>query len=96
MTAHTNSGSEEKSISSRKADHIELCVSGDVGFRAKTTLFDDVEFVHDSVPELSVDDIDTSVELFGKRLRVPIIIAAMTLVIGAIFIPETKDRDIHG
>ncbi len=26
----------------------------------------------------------------------PIIIAAMTLVIGAIFIPETKDRDIHG
>lgn len=78
MTAHTNSGSEEKSISSRKADHIELCVSGDVGFRAKTTLFDDVEFVHDSVPELSVDNIDTSVELFGKRLRVPIIIAAMT------------------
>jgi MFS family permease len=25
----------------------------------------------------------------------PIVIAAMTLVIGAIFIPETKDRDIH-
>jgi len=68
----------EPGISSRKADHIDLCVSGDVGFHAKTTLFDAVEFVHDALPELSLDDIDTSVELFGKRLRAPIIIAAMT------------------
>ncbi len=78
MTAPENSAPQQPSISSRKADHIELCVSGDVGFHVKTTLFEGVEFVHDSVPELSVDDLDTSVELFGKRLRVPIIIAAMT------------------
>ncbi len=65
-------------IGQRKADHIDLCATGDVGFRAKTTLFDDVELVHDALPELCLDEVDTSVSLFGKRLKAPLIIAAMT------------------
>jgi isopentenyl-diphosphate Delta-isomerase len=65
-------------ISQRKQDHIDLCATGDVGFRAKTTLFEEVELIHDAVPELTVDEIDTSVELFGKTLAAPIVIAAMT------------------
>ncbi|MDC3960815.1 type 2 isopentenyl-diphosphate Delta-isomerase [Polyangium jinanense] len=65
-------------ISTRKADHIDLCATGDVGFRAKTTLFEGVELVHDALPELVIDDIDTSIELLGKKLRVPLVIAAMT------------------
>jgi len=78
MTSPEIAAPHEPTISSRKDDHIDLCVSGDVGFHAKSTLFDAVEFVHDALPELSVDDLDTSVELFGKRLRAPIIIASMT------------------
>jgi isopentenyl-diphosphate delta-isomerase len=69
---------EAKGISERKADHIELCATGDVGFRAKTTLLEEVDLVHDALPELSLDAIDTSVLLLGKRLRAPILIAAMT------------------
>ena len=65
-------------IASRKADHIDLCATGDVGFHAKTTLFGDVELVHDALPELSLDGIDTSVTLFGKKLRAPLLIASMT------------------
>ncbi len=65
-------------IAQRKADHIDLCATGDVGFRAKTTLFDEVELVHDAVPELVVEEIDTRVTLFGKTLTAPIVIAAMT------------------
>lgn len=78
MTAPEITVQKEPSIASRKADHIDLCVSGDVGFHAKSTLFDAVEFVHDALPELALETLDTSVELFGKRLQVPIIIAAMT------------------
>jgi len=78
MTEITTETPQTSSIASRKADHIELCATGDVGFRAKTTLLDAVELVHDALPELSVDEIDTSVDLFGKRLRAPIVIAAMT------------------
>lgn len=70
--------SNDPSIGKRKADHIELCATGDVGFRQKTTLFEDVELIHDALPELSLDAVDTSVVLLDKRLRAPIIIAAMT------------------
>lgn len=65
-------------IGARKADHLDLCVSGDVGFRAKTTLFEEVELVHDALPELALDEIDTRTTIFGKELRAPIFIAAMT------------------
>jgi isopentenyl-diphosphate delta-isomerase len=65
-------------ISQRKADHIDLCATGDVGFKAKTTLFEEIELIHDAVPELSLDEVDTSLTLFGKRLSAPIIIASMT------------------
>lgn len=65
-------------ISDRKADHIELCATGDVGFKSKTTLLNCVEFVHDALPELALDEIDTSVTLLGKKLRAPLLVAAMT------------------
>ena len=66
------------SIDGRKADHIELCATGDVGFRGKTTLLEHVRLVHDALPELALDEIDTSVTLLGKKLRAPLVIAAMT------------------
>jgi isopentenyl-diphosphate delta-isomerase len=65
-------------IAQRKQDHIDLCATGDVGFRAKTTLFEEVELIHDAVPELTVDEVDTRVQLFGKTLSAPIVIASMT------------------
>ena len=65
-------------ISRRKDDHLDLATSGDVGFKQTTTLFEHVRLIHDALPELSVDELDTSVELMGKRLRAPILIAAMT------------------
>lgn len=65
-------------IGRRKRDHLELCASDDVAFRGKTTLLECVELVHQALPELALDDLDTSVQLCGKRLRVPLVIAAMT------------------
>ncbi len=65
-------------ISSRKEDHLTLCATDDVAFRERTTLLEDVRFVHQSLPELSLDEIDPSVHLLGKRLRAPIFIASMT------------------
>lgn len=70
--------SEQNQLARRKQDHIDLCATGDVAFKGKTTLLEQVELVHDAVPELSLDDIDLSVRLFGKTLRAPIFIAAMT------------------
>jgi isopentenyl-diphosphate Delta-isomerase len=64
--------------SRRKADHLELCLHGDVGFRSKTTLLEAVELLHDPLPERELDAVDISTPVLGKRLRAPLIIAAMT------------------
>ena len=65
-------------ISQRKADHLDLATVGDVGFRKTTTLLESVRLVHSALPELALDDVDLSVDVVGKRLRAPLVIAAMT------------------
>jgi isopentenyl-diphosphate delta-isomerase len=65
-------------IGRRKDDHLALCAEGDVGFRGKSTLLECVRLVHDALPDIGAADIDTSVTLFGKKLRAPLIIASMT------------------
>lgn len=65
-------------ISQRKKDHLALCAGDNVAFREKTTLFEQIELVHNALPELHADAVDSSVELLGKRLSAPIVVAAMT------------------
>jgi isopentenyl-diphosphate Delta-isomerase len=69
---------EPPDIASRKLDHLELCATDAVAFRERTTLLEHVRLVHDALPDLSLDELDTSVEVLGKRLRAPILIAGMT------------------
>ena len=78
-------------ISTRKADHIDLCTDGDVGFRTKTNLFDAIELIHNALPEIAVSDVDLRVEFAGKTLRAPLIMAAMT---GGVDRAETINRDL--
>jgi isopentenyl-diphosphate Delta-isomerase len=66
------------SIGDRKADHLAICAQEDVGFRGRSTLLGDVRLVHDALPDLDLADVDTSVTLLGKRLRAPLVVAAMT------------------
>jgi isopentenyl-diphosphate Delta-isomerase len=81
----------EPDIGSRKRDHLQLCAEGDVGFRTRGTLLDELDLVHDALPELDLDELDLSVELFGKKLRAPLLIAAMT---GGTSEAERVNRDL--
>jgi isopentenyl-diphosphate delta-isomerase len=65
-------------ISQRKKDHIALCAGDNVGFREKTTLLHQVQLVHNALPEMHADDVDSSVKLLGKTLTAPVVISAMT------------------
>jgi isopentenyl-diphosphate Delta-isomerase len=65
-------------ISKRKHDHINICLHEDVQFRAKGTLLDNVRLLHEALPELRVDAVDTRVTLFGKTLQAPLYISGMT------------------
>lgn len=65
-------------ISQRKKDHLALCAGDKVGFREKTSLFEQVELVHDALPEMHADEVDSRVTLCGKTLSAPVVISAMT------------------
>ncbi len=63
-------------IGQRKDDHIRLCLFGDV--ESGSTLLDDVYLIHNALPEVDLDDVDTSTVIFNKRLSFPFIIGALT------------------
>jgi isopentenyl-diphosphate delta-isomerase len=65
-------------LARRKTDHLDLAARGDVGFKDRTTLLECVRLVHDALPDCAVSDVDMSLQLFGKTLRAPLLIAAMT------------------
>lgn len=69
---------ETPTTESRKGDHIRINLDQDVQFPRLTTGLEKYRFMHQAVPELSLADIDTSVELFGKSLDSPILISSMT------------------
>jgi isopentenyl-diphosphate Delta-isomerase len=65
------------SIETRKSDHIKINLEEDV----HSALASDLEkyhFVHEALPELDLEEIDTSLVLFEKRLAVPLLISSMT------------------
>lgn len=68
----------EASVAKRKRAHLDLCANGDVEHAAKTGLFEEVELIHNSLPELDLASVDTSTEFLGKRLRAPFLISGMT------------------
>lgn len=64
-------------IEERKADHIKISLEKDVR-SALTTGLEKYHFIHEALPELNLDEVDTSLTLFGKRLDAPILISSMT------------------
>jgi isopentenyl-diphosphate Delta-isomerase len=64
-------------IDQRKADHIKINLEKDVR-SALTTGLERFHFVHQALPELNLDEIDTGLSLFGKKLNAPILVSSMT------------------
>ncbi len=64
-------------IDQRKADHIKINLEQDVR-SALTSGLEHYRFVHQALPELDLEAVDTSLTLFGKKLAAPILISSMT------------------
>lgn len=65
-------------IYQRKRDHIDLCNTGDVGPGGHRGLFEDLWLVHDAMPELAMDDLDTRTRFLGRELKAPVMVTGMT------------------
>ncbi len=68
----------EKMISDRKLEHLLICKNYDVNYKDKTTGFEDIELIHNALPEVHKEEIDLSTEVFGKKLDSPLFITAIT------------------
>jgi isopentenyl-diphosphate delta-isomerase len=64
-------------VQRRKAEHLRINLEQDVA-SARTTGLEKLSFLHEALPELPLDAVDTSLELFGRRLRAPLLVSSMT------------------
>jgi isopentenyl-diphosphate delta-isomerase len=64
-------------IARRKLAHVKICAERNVNSRSSAG-FEHVRLIHQALPEVNFDKIDTSCSFLGKRLAAPIIISAMT------------------
>jgi isopentenyl-diphosphate delta-isomerase len=69
-------GRPARLIERRKGDHVDICANEDLS--QDYVYWDDIKLVHNPLPEIDLDEIDTSTTLFGRKLGAPLIISAMT------------------
>jgi isopentenyl-diphosphate delta-isomerase len=68
---------KDTEIKDRKLDHIKINLEKDVR-SSLTTGLENVHFIHEALPELDLERVDSSLSLFGKKLAAPILISSMT------------------
>jgi isopentenyl-diphosphate delta-isomerase len=73
----TKVASKAASIEERKSDHIKINLEQDVR-SALTTGLENYRFVHEALPELDLERVDSGLNLFGVKLAAPILISSMT------------------
>lgn len=66
----------DRPIERRKHDHIEIAANEDLS--QDYIYWEDVKLMHNPLPEIDLDEIDTSTTLFGQKLKAPIVISAIT------------------
>ena len=62
----------------RKDDHIDICLNQNIQAKQAKTGFEDISFVHKSLPEIDRQKIDLSTNFLGHEFKAPIIVGAMT------------------
>lgn len=61
----------------RKVEHIRV-INQDAGVERRKFYFDEIRLRHRALPELNLEEVDTSTTFLGKRLAFPLLISCMT------------------
>jgi isopentenyl-diphosphate delta-isomerase len=64
-------------VKQRKIEHVSIALGQDVSAPQRAN-WHDIQFVHQALPEVNLDEIDTSVTFLGRTLRYPIFISSLT------------------
>ncbi len=68
---------DQSHLIQRKSEHIRINLEEDVQSGVSNGL-EHFRFVHQALPDLNLEDIQTQISLFSKKLSAPILISAMT------------------
>ncbi len=64
-------------VKQRKIEHVNVALGQDVSAPQRAS-WSDIQFVHQALPEVDLDTIDTSVNFLGHTLRYPIFVSSLT------------------
>lgn len=64
-------------IQQRKKDHVALTLEEDISYR-KGTGFEQYDFNHNALPEMDLEEVETTATLFGRSFAFPLFISSMT------------------
>ncbi len=64
-------------VKQRKIEHVSIALGQDVSAPQRAN-WNDIQFVHQALPEVDLDEIDTSVTFLGRTLRYPIFMSSLT------------------
>lgn len=64
-------------VKQRKIEHVNVALEQDLTVPQQAN-WQDIHFVHQALPEVNLDEIDTSVHFLGHTLRYPIFISSLT------------------
>jgi isopentenyl-diphosphate Delta-isomerase len=73
-----DASSDIEVIKQRKKEGIDIPLQKNVQAKTTSTYLEYVRLVHNALPEVDYDDIDTSTTFLGKRFSAPLIIDSMT------------------
>lgn len=62
----------------RKAEHLRINLEKDVRFPRLRTGLERYRFVHNALPEISLEQVDTTTKFLGKELGLPLLISSIT------------------
>lgn len=65
-------------IEDRKRDHLHLALTGEVTSASLTTGLERIQLAARALPELALDEVDTSLQVWGRRLAAPLLVSCMT------------------
>src|SRR5829696_8076540 len=65
-------------IQNRKNDHIRICLEENVQGQGVTSGFAAYRFMHQALPEIDLEQVDTSESVWGRTLQMQLLISSMT------------------
>src|SRR5712692_6140669 len=64
-------------VKQRKAEHVSVALGQDVSVPQRAN-WSDIQLVHQALPEVDLDEIDTAIDFLGRTLRYPIFMSSLT------------------